>query len=399
MSRKYVYLSLLLIFIVYLLKNFPLAYGISFHVIISITSISLVVIYLLNSRSMLSRIVSDKSIVMYLLLVGIIPRYMLGLIFGFGYNLSTLTLVDLLLTNVYTLSFVIGIECFRRVLIDNIIEHRSVKVWLPTLTTTILYISISNLTDPSIESVIYNMTVFLNQLFLTILAINTNISIQLLYSIPHTVMTKTLPILPAIPLTISLPLSIFITMSQLSIIYYVLIKNKNTTNVENLYISSLRRTLSTILNITAFTLTITLVLITISGYRLLIVTSGSMAPQINMGDIIVIDTNVNNITKEDVITFMVKDKIVTHRVIETFIKENRSYYLTKGDANKEVDPWVVRYDNILGKTIYSIPYIGMPIIFLAILSKDYVTFVVTLTSIILFIFSLYIVKEVIMRID
>jgi signal peptidase I len=47
---------------------------------------------------------------------------------------------------------------------------------------------------------------------------------------------------------------------------------------------------------------------------------------------------------------------VTHRINSLSLQD--SSYITKGDANKSVDLSEVRKGNILGKVIFSIPYLG-----------------------------------------
>ena len=64
----------------------------------------------------------------------------------------------------------------------------------------------------------------------------------------------------------------------------------------------------------------------------------------------------------DHITYMVsQDTVVTHRIIEVLVDEedpNTIRYFTQGDANDVPDGMSVHYKNIIGKPVFSIPYLG-----------------------------------------
>lgn len=83
-----------------------------------------------------------------------------------------------------------------------------------------------------------------------------------------------------------------------------------------------------------------------------IVTSSSMEPTLNVGDMVYVsEIDPKNIQEGDVITFVVKDSgaSITHRCLE--VKEDRDglYFITKGDANEEIDRFNVRDEDVIGK--------------------------------------------------
>jgi len=73
-------------------------------------------------------------------------------------------------------------------------------------------------------------------------------------------------------------------------------------------------------------------------YKLILVTSDSMAPVFRSGDLImIVKVDPEQIKVGDIVTFQTKDRrLLTHRVVE--IKEDGEY-VTKGDANEEADYW------------------------------------------------------------
>jgi signal peptidase I len=92
------------------------------------------------------------------------------------------------------------------------------------------------------------------------------------------------------------------------------------------------------------------------GYRTMTMLTGSMAPEINPGDVtIVTPIAVSEVTEGMVITYHrpIEDhSLVTHRVISVEKAPNGSITIqTKGDANAAVDPWTATLD---GDTAYRV---------------------------------------------
>lgn len=85
------------------------------------------------------------------------------------------------------------------------------------------------------------------------------------------------------------------------------------------------------------------------------VNSGSMMPELEIGEIIVISEQ-NAYKVGDVITFYTKNKkLLTHRVIEVC-----DYgFVTKGDFNNIQDEEIVKKENIQGKVIFHSKILGI----------------------------------------
>lgn len=101
------------------------------------------------------------------------------------------------------------------------------------------------------------------------------------------------------------------------------------------------------------------------GTHLLTVQSGSMEPDIKVGDVVVsTPVNPNDIKVGDVITYhyMGSDdpnQCFTHRVNKIIHTEDGNLlFQTKGDANEEADTRLVRSNEIIGKVSSVIPYLG-----------------------------------------
>lgn len=96
------------------------------------------------------------------------------------------------------------------------------------------------------------------------------------------------------------------------------------------------------------------------NYKLMVVQSGSMEPAIKTGSVVVVKP-LKNYQIGDVITFSDVYKTetpISHRITEVKITEGKYYYITKGDANKSNDPKEVSLDNVIGKVLFNVPYLG-----------------------------------------
>lgn len=98
-----------------------------------------------------------------------------------------------------------------------------------------------------------------------------------------------------------------------------------------------------------------------SGIKAMIVLSGSMEPKIKTGSVVVIKKE-SNYSIGDIITFgeeFTVQKTTTHRIVqEKESEDGEKAYITKGDANSGNDPDLVLKDEVLGKVLFWVPYVG-----------------------------------------
>lgn len=81
--------------------------------------------------------------------------------------------------------------------------------------------------------------------------------------------------------------------------------------------------------------------------------SGSMIPNIEIGEIIVL-LKCKNYQEKDIITYKLNSYFITHRIIE--VTENG--YITKGDFNNTKDEKIVKQEQIQGKVIFHSKILG-----------------------------------------
>lgn len=89
------------------------------------------------------------------------------------------------------------------------------------------------------------------------------------------------------------------------------------------------------------------------GYTFFEVTTGSMSNTIEINDVVIVKIT-KDIKKDDIITYINDDVIITHRVVE----QNGEQIITKGDANNDLDKPIQR-DMVLGKVVKTIPRLGI----------------------------------------
>lgn len=121
--------------------------------------------------------------------------------------------------------------------------------------------------------------------------------------------------------------------------------------------------LSTVLVIVAVLLAVALVGVRVVGYTPYTILSGSMEPTYHVGSLIYVKkVDTSTLAAGDPITFALsEDTIATHRIVEVVPDEEDASVIrfrTKGDANETVDGALVHYKNVLGKPVFTIPYLG-----------------------------------------
>ena len=121
--------------------------------------------------------------------------------------------------------------------------------------------------------------------------------------------------------------------------------------------------ISTILVVLVVLLAVALVGVRLVGIKTYAVTSGSMEPTYPTGSLIYVKSmDAKDLKVGDTITFMLDEyTVATHRIIEIIPDEEDSSVLrfrTQGDANDTPDGTPVHYKNVIGKPVFSVPYLG-----------------------------------------
>ena len=95
------------------------------------------------------------------------------------------------------------------------------------------------------------------------------------------------------------------------------------------------------------------------GIKTYVIISGSMEPNIKIGDIVITEKVKENLEIGDIISYRKGSSVITHRISQIIEKENgEKVYKTKGDNNNTEDSEEIAIENIEGKVVKIIPKIG-----------------------------------------
>ena len=99
--------------------------------------------------------------------------------------------------------------------------------------------------------------------------------------------------------------------------------------------------------------------ISLFGYKAYRITTDSMSPSINTGDVIIVKkVQEEKLQAGDVITFKQQDKVITHRITHIDEQDGKKQYTTKGDNNNLEDNEKIEYSEIEGENVLTIPKLG-----------------------------------------
>ena len=101
-------------------------------------------------------------------------------------------------------------------------------------------------------------------------------------------------------------------------------------------------------------------------YYAIAVATGSMTPNIDIGDIVIVDQHKDYKTLKvgEVIAYKYHGIVVVHRLSDILVIKGDYYFYTKGDANEKPDNYVIYPDTILGDVKFRIPGLGLPTVWL-----------------------------------
>lgn len=104
--------------------------------------------------------------------------------------------------------------------------------------------------------------------------------------------------------------------------------------------------------------------IAVGGFRIFNVATGSMVPEYNVGDVLIIkEVDTNKLEVGDDITYLgevgtFKDRVVTHRIVRIEETIGGRIFYTKGIANDTEDPQITE-EQIYGKVVYKCVLISL----------------------------------------
>lgn len=100
-------------------------------------------------------------------------------------------------------------------------------------------------------------------------------------------------------------------------------------------------------------------------YHLFAIVSNSMIPEFARGDAVLVekikDNELSKLKIGDIIAFYdYNNRMIVHRIVSVEVINDKYSIITKGDNNDSIDNWIVNNENIYGRVITKIKYIGIP---------------------------------------
>ena len=102
---------------------------------------------------------------------------------------------------------------------------------------------------------------------------------------------------------------------------------------------------------------------TLRGFKVQVITSNSMKPALSAGSVLVSrQLPTSQYLKGDIVTFRAPVwgmPLVTHRLYRVYHTDKSGWVAqTKGDANSQVDDWVISLGSLEGRGVFKIPLLG-----------------------------------------
>ena len=300
--------------------------------------------------------------------------YASGLVFGFlknAYSLRPITIINNILAPVI---IVTTSEILRYIIVSNNKEDASIDKFIIVLTTiTLILVDVSSkirldMFTSSLRIFKISTSVFLpsiaKNLMLTYLTYHVGYRSSLIYRLVLDLYVYLVPIFPDLGeyvtamLGVALPFLVYQYSSRE-------IKEYNNGKEYEYNVNVFRPSDLVLIGVTIILICL------ISGafpLYLLGIATGSMHPEIKVGDAVLVN-KVNKdeeIKKGDVVVYEHDGLKIVHRITSKETnEEGKIIYRTKGDANNGDDGLDITIEEISGKVIVKIPFIGYPSVWLS----------------------------------
>ena len=309
------------------------------------------------------------------ILVFIIVYMLSGLFVTFGKNPYNTSIKGLIHNLWISGTILIAKEYIRYKLINNVYEKEKTKI---AILISVIYVII----DIEITRFMnINITLFLvikygiqmilpniaKNIVFSYIAINGNYIASMMYQIITNLYFWISPIIPNAPWIMTAIIDI--TIPIILFLYIRFVKNKL-----NIFKSKEKIVNTNPRNVIPLVFAIILAIwfaIGIFPIKPVAIASGSMEKELYIGDIAIIQKcNANDVNVGDIIEYQMEGYTVIHRIIEKKQRNGEYYFITKGDNNGYPDRVEVREEQLIGKVIFKVRFLGYPAIWLHIVQEN-----------------------------
>ncbi len=319
-----------------------------------------IITYLIINRKR-NYIRSNKKYFKYMLVIAClhVALYLyLGMIFGFSKEASSYNLIAIFIQ-------IVGIELVRNVLA---IRNKNNKLVLTFITVLLILVELKYNILANVYPHKEAFFKYICKEVLTLIACNSlctyltlkgGFTITLLYRIPLILSTY-----------ISADWFVIATVGVLSpAIIYALFKYKFTNQNDDVR-KKKQNSYNKISYVITFIFCINLVLFMVGAFKYepITILSSSMKPNLERGDVVIFEkmseSQLKQLPINEIIIYSIEKQNIAHRIINKVEESNNVMYVTKGDNNNVADKRFVRTNQIKGKYVFHIKYIGFPAVWL-----------------------------------
>jgi signal peptidase len=318
-----------------------------------------------------------------------------GLIFGFGLNILILSPLTLILEITLLASSILFIESTRTLLVKNRVVDTNplIELIIATIVSTTLYIYVFGEPPTGINWFIKYLALLSYNALLSIIAWIYDLRTLIIHLVAFTGLYKVSPILPLNTNLMSYIFPLIIQSIFIAVVLYIVAKPFNLDNVVIYRVVNPSK-YSKIISTASLAISVGFLISFLCGIRFLAITSGSMTPEINIGDVVVsTPVSISDVKVGDIIVFKGDSNLVVHRVVG-FSRDN--CFITKGDANENNDPLWACGDNVVGRVFLTIPLVGYPAVLLLETTGSFINMISLVLSLLSLIYVYYIAKEVVL---
>lgn len=296
-----------------------------------------------------------------------------GLFITFGKNPYSRTLIGII-TNLWIFATVIiSKEYIRYRLINNVYEKDKIKVAVYiSVVYIILEMGLRRIVTAQLTPLFVMETVaqillplILKNLLYSYTAINSNYLPAMVYELGTNLYLWLSPILPNAPW-----IMVAIIDSVIPLILFLYIRYEK--NKKDIFRTKEKLMNSDPRNIIPLTIGIVLAIwfaIGIFPIKPIAIATGSMEPELYVGDVAVIKKcEANDVEEGDIIEYQMEGYTVIHRIKSKTQKNGQFTFITKGDNNNTEDSEPVSEEQLIGKVIFKVRFLGFPAIWLHNLS-------------------------------
>jgi signal peptidase len=343
--------------------------GIAFYIVYSLCwiSLALTVIKLSKSKNIEILGINNSFLIMAstIAVLQIVTLVFIGVLTSFGTSPYSHTPLYLALNIVFFMSTIFGMELSRAYIIKTCCQRRpTLALGLVALFYAIITVSLSRFLSLDLSPL--GLAEFSASVFLPALAESLLATYLTFLSGPTSAITYRgilqgfewlSPILPNLSWSLNaligvmIPTVGFLTIHQSTIPRYL---RKHGRLVKIKKSSTLGWTAVAMISVLAIWGSTGML-----GFRPSIISSGSMTPTLQVGDVIItVEASPNDIKIGDIIQYSRENEIIAHRVVDIQQQEGTKYFITKGDDNNAPDPDPVSPSQVIGKTVFTIPKLG-----------------------------------------